>query len=293
MDRSAQQMHLKDGRALGFAEYGQEDGFPVIYCHGWPSCRLEAYPMRHVCLDSGIRMIAPDRPGFGLSDFHPGRQIMDFPEDVRQLSAHLGLERFAILGISGGGPYAAACAALIPQQLSAVLLVCSMAPADAPEATAGMVAINRWLLSMARRFPRFAQAVAGICLRAIWHKGEQPIPKRIENRLPSTDREALASSELRQALIASSSQALLGGVRGAAVDGLLYGRPWGFSLNEIRAQVFLWHGEKDVVVPAAMGHYLADNIPGCKARFYPEDGHFSLPFTRLSEILKFAGLSDK
>jgi pimeloyl-ACP methyl ester carboxylesterase len=167
-----------------------------------------------------------------------------------------------------------------------------MAPADAPEATEGMVAINRWLLSIARRFPRLAEAVAGICLRVIWHKGEQAIPKQIENRLPPTDREAMASSELRNALIASSTEALRGGVRGAATDGLLYGRPWGFSLKDIRAPVFLWHGEKDVVVPATMGHYLADNIPGCKAWFYPEDGHFSLPFTRLPEILKFAKESD-
>jgi len=129
-------------------------------------------------------MIAPDRPGLGLSDFQPGRRIVDFTEDVRQLSAHLGLTKFTVLGISGGGPYAAACAARIPEQVSSTLLVCSMAPADAPEATVGMLALNRWLFSMAHRYPRVAHCVAGICLRAIWHTGEQPLPKQIEKRLP-------------------------------------------------------------------------------------------------------------
>jgi len=289
MDRTAQQIRLKDGRALGFVEYGKPDGFPVVYCHGWPSSRLEAYPMRHACADAGVRLIAPDRPGLGLSDFHRGRRIVDFCGDVLQLTGQLGLKRFAVLGISGGGPYAAACGAHLAEHVSAVLLVCSMAPSDAPEATAGMVAINRWLLSMARRFPRIAEAVAGLCMRAIWRKGEQALPQHIEKRLPPADREALASAELRNALIASSTEALRGGVRGASADGLLYGRAWGFSLKEISVPVFLWHGERDVIVPATMGHYLADSIQGCKAWFYKDDGHFSLPFTRLPEILKFAG----
>jgi pimeloyl-ACP methyl ester carboxylesterase len=288
MDRLNQQIQLRDGRALGFAEYGQPDGRPVIYLHGWPSSRLEAYAVRQTCLEMGVRMIAPDRPGLGLSDFQPGRTILDFTGDVNQLADHLGLKRYSVLGVSGGGPYAAACAFERPDQVITTLLVCSVAPADAPDATKGMVAVHRWLLTMARHFPRLAQCIAGLCLRAIWGKGQQVIPRQVEIRLSPADRRTLESEELRESLTASSVEALRNGVQGAAADGLLYGRPWGFSLKEIRAPVFLWHGEKDVVVPATMGHYLADNIPHCKSRFYPDDGHFSLPFTRLREILKFA-----
>jgi len=231
-------------------------------------------------------MIASDRPGFGLSDFKPRRTIPDFTRDVCELADHLGLQRFAALGVSGGGPYAAACAARIPERLSAALLVCSVAPADAPDATKGMVAVNRWLLSLAHRAPALAQCVAVVCLWAIWRRGEQVIPKQIEARLPPADKQALASPELRAALIASSVEALRKGVRAAAADGLLYGRPWGFSLQEINVPVHLWHGEKDVVVPPGMGRYLAATIPNCRASFFPHDGHFSLPFTRLREILK-------
>ena len=285
MDLLNQRMRLRDGRSLGFAEYGVEAGAPIIYFHGWPSSRLEPCAMRQVCIEMGFRMIAPDRPGFGLSDFHPGRTLLDFTDDVQQLADYLHLQRFAVLGISGGGPYAAACAAKLAERLSAALLVCSMGPADAPDATKGMVAVNRWLLSAARHYPRLAECVGRFCLWAIWGKGQQALPKQIEARLPPSDRQALASEELRQCLTASSVEALRRGPRAAAADGLLYGRPWGFSLSEIRTPVFLWHGEMDVIVPPSMGHYLATQIPGCVAHFPPEDGHFSLPFTRLREIL--------
>lgn len=249
--------------------------------------------MTQVCQDLGVRLIAVDRPGFGLSDFQPRRRMVDFADDLRQLAAQLGLKKFALLGVSGGGPYAAACAATIPRLLSAALLVCSLAPTDAPDTTKGMVRINRWLLLTARRLPRLSQWAGGLVLKAIWGKGEQVIPKQIEARLPAVDKEALASSQLREALIASSTEALRHGVRAATTEGLLYGQPWGFSLREIQVPVLLWHGEQDVVVPPAMGRYLAERIPGCQARFYPEDGHFSLPFIRIREILSSAVLMEK
>jgi pimeloyl-ACP methyl ester carboxylesterase len=286
MDRTSQQIRLRDGRQLGFGEYGSTEGVPMVYFHGWPSSRLEAGAMHGLCSEMGVRVIAPDRPGFGLSDFLPGRTFLDFAADIAQLTDHLGLQRFPVLGMSGGGPYALACAHRLAERLTSVLLVCSVGPADAPNATQGMVAINRWLLAMARRFPRIAGCVAQACLWTIWREGHQVIPKQIEVRLPPADHLALASEEFRQALIASSTEALRHGVRAAATEGLLYARPWGFSLKEIQAPVFLWHGEMDVVVPPTMGHYLADTIPGCRAEFPPNDGHFSLPFTRLRDILK-------
>lgn len=288
MDKVNQQIRLRDGRNLGFAEYGAEKGAPMVYFHGWPSSRLEAGAMQAVGVEMGLRLIAPDRPGLGLSDFKPRRTIPDFSSDIIELTEQLGLKRFSVMGVSGGGPYAAACAARIAERLSAALLVCSVAPSDAPDATKGMVATNRCLLYMARHFPRTAQCVARACMWAIWGKGNQAIPKQIEARLPPADLQALASDDLRRVLTESSAEALRAGARAAAADGLLYGKPWGFSLDEISAPVFLWHGESDVIVPPAMGHYLAEHIPRCQARFYPHDGHFSLPFTRCREILQVA-----
>ena len=151
-----------------------------------------------------------------------------------------------------------------------------------------MVTLNRWLLRIARNAPRLAQILAGPCLRAIWGKGDQVIPEQVEARLSKSDQLTLTRPELRQGLIASAQEAFRSGVRAPAWDGFLYAQPWGFRLEEIRVPVHVWHGEHDVIVPPAMGRHLAASIPNCRATFYPQDGHFSLPYNRLHEILSAA-----
>jgi pimeloyl-ACP methyl ester carboxylesterase len=282
------QITLSDGRRLAYAEYGDPAGKPLFYFHGWPSSRLEPISAGGLSSELGLRVIAPDRPGFGLSDFLPGRTIESWPGDVRQLTDHLGLERFGVLGVSGGGPYALACAARIPDRLSRALVVCSLSPLEAPGALQGMARLNRWMLSVARRAPWLASALARLCLWWFWGKGDQVIPRQLERLLPAADQLVLTRSDLRQALIASSREAFRDGVRGAAWEGILFSRPWGFRLEDIRVPVDLWHGERDIIVPCVMGRYLARKIPHCRASFYPEDGHFSLPFGRIKEILRAA-----
>ncbi len=289
-ERENLQLRLPDGRRLGFAEYGDPAGVPLFYFHGWPSSRLEARAAGSVAAGFRIRLIAPDRPGYGLSDFQRGRAITDWPADVAAIAGHLRLERFGVLGISGGGPYAAACAYSMPERLNSVLLVCSIGPCDVPGALDEMVPLTRWLLTFARTAPWLAQKTAAAALRAIWGKGEQVVPRQIEERLPAADKKALENPELRAALTAASSEALRDGLTAAAWDGLLNARPWGFPVHEISIPVHLWHGEKDIIVPPSMGHYLARTIPKCDARFFPDDGHFSLPYGKIREILaKAAG----
>ncbi len=288
--RHHQQFRMADGRRLGFAEYGPPDGTPVFYFHGWPSSRLEARLAEAVCADLKLRLIAPDRPGYGLSDPKPGRRITDWAADVAALADHLRIAGFSLLGVSGGGPYAVACAAQMRGRAQRAGLVCSVAPLDAPAATKGMVPLHRWLLAFGRRAPWLAEKLGLGLLRFFWGKGHQVIPERVLLRLPQPDQHALASEPLRLGLIAASTEALRQGVGGAVIDGLLYTRPWGFSLAEVAVPVLLWQGELDNIVPPAMGHYLAERIPGCKARFCPADGHFSLAFTRTREI--FSSLLD-
>src|SRR5437899_8680089 len=101
-ERLHQQIRLADGRQLGFAEYGDLRGRPLFYFHGWPSSRLEPRTGQNICAGLGVRMIAPDRPGYGLSDFKPRRTIPDWVSDVQELADHLDVKRFAVLGVSGG-----------------------------------------------------------------------------------------------------------------------------------------------------------------------------------------------
>jgi pimeloyl-ACP methyl ester carboxylesterase len=138
MTAVSQHFRLLDGRALGYAEYGVPDGAPVLYFHGFPGSRLEAALTEGPATALGARVIALDRPGYGLSDPQLGREIGHWPEDVGQLADHLGLERFAVLGTSGGGPYAMACAARLAERLTHVGLICSLSPLDRPGALTGM-----------------------------------------------------------------------------------------------------------------------------------------------------------
>src|SRR5271157_2358409 len=129
-DLTNQEIKLKDGRKLGYTECGNPQGKPVFYFHGTPGSRIECNIFLEAANSIGARIIVADRPGFGLSDFQKGRRILDWPNDVAELADNLGIDRFAILGLSGGGPYAAACAFKIPERLKAVAMVSSAYPYD-------------------------------------------------------------------------------------------------------------------------------------------------------------------
>jgi pimeloyl-ACP methyl ester carboxylesterase len=283
-----QTLVLRDGRRLGDAECGAPMGKPLLYCHGWPSSRLEALLLHRVSADLGLRVIAPDRPGYGLSDPCPGRALLEWPKDIRELADGLEMQRFAVLGLSGGGPFASACAFGLPGRVTRLLLVCSVAPVDSPGVLEKMVSINRGMLGMARRFPSLARAFAPLFLRVMWGRGHQPLPAAIERRLPRVDQQTLANPALRTGLTESAVEALRPGLQGAVDDGLSYARPWGFSLSQIQVSARLWHGGLDRIVPPEMGRALAAAIPGCCAVFLPGHGHFSLPFALAGEILKSA-----
>ncbi len=152
--RIEQHLHLPDGRTLAYAEFGRPEGFPVLYFHGSPSSRLEPLLLGDdAFIRLGLRGIAPDRPGMGGSDFQAGRGFSHLPADVSALADALGLKRFAVLGNSGGGPYAAVCAARIPERLSAAVIVSGGWRMDWAEARRNLPFVNRLVLRLARSAP--------------------------------------------------------------------------------------------------------------------------------------------
>lgn len=157
---------LPSGRVLGYAEYGAPNGYPLFYLHGYPSSRLEAGVASEIAKKRNVRIISPDRPGFGLSDSLPGRKLSDWPQDVSSLAKHLNLDRFAILGGSGGGPYAIACAnAISKDTLSAVGVL-----AGAPHWAAGphlMSRSSRMTAYMARRTPFLLNILLGMLVGSV------------------------------------------------------------------------------------------------------------------------------
>jgi len=274
-------IQLSDGRRLGYAEFGDRAGTPVIYFHGWPGARVEARLGDDAARDRGVRLIAIDRPGMGLSAFQPARAFVDWPDDVVEVAANLGLDRFAVLGISGGGPYAAACAWKLADRLTSAGIVSSLAPFDVPGAIASMGRRNRLTFQLVGHL--------GVLRRILMARVARSVSRRPERILESgvtaaVDKQYLDRPDVRKTLAESLCEAFRAGSRGPAWEMGLYTRPWAFRLDEIRAPVHLWHGEEDVNAPISMGRYLATTIPGCRATFYPGEAHLHF-VDRLPEIL--------
>jgi len=282
--KGGETLRLEDGRLLGYAGYGDPEGWPIFYFHGFPGSRLEAQLADRVAARMGIRLIALDRPGFGLSDFKPRRTIFEWPDDVVKIADALGINRFATIGVSGGGPYAAACALKIPQRLTAVAIVCGLGPLDTPNGTDRMIRTNHLIFFLGRRLPWLAKISLWRIAYQVRRNPEGTL-RRMIVALPDPDKAVLARPEVKTAMKDNVVEAFRGGSRGAACELLLYTRPWGFLLEDIATRVNLWHGEQDVSVPPTMGQYQARTIPNCRAIFYPGEGHFSLVINHMEEVL--------
>jgi len=282
--KGGETLRLEDGRLLGYAVYGDPEGWPIFYFHGFPGSRLEAQLADRVAARMGIRLIALDRPGFGLSDFKPRRTIFEWPDDVVKIADALGINRFATIGVSGGGPYAAACALKIPQRLTAVAIVCGLGPLDTPNGTDRMIRTNHLIFFLGRRLPWLAKISLWRIAYQVRRNPEGTL-RRMIVALPDPDKAVLARPEVKTAMKDNVVEAFRGGSRGAACELLLYTRPWGFLLEDIATRVNLWHGEQDVSVPPTMGQYQARTIPNCRAIFYPGEGHFSLVINHMEEVL--------
>jgi len=277
------QITLCDGRRIGFSEFGDRQGTPVFYFHGFPGSRLEAKLAEKISLDTHVRFIGIDRPGYGLSSFKPGRTFLDWADDVSELADAMGIDRFSILGVSGGGPYAAACAYKIPHRLDRVGIICGMGPVDGPGLTRNMPWMHRQGLRLAGLSPTIAAALYPFAA-FFFRNYPECMLSILSAKVAEPDKISLKNTELINVLSASFREAFRNSLRWPATDVVLYSRPWGFRLNDIHTEVHLWHGEKDWIVPAKMGRYIAQTIPKCHATFYPDEGHFSIILNQIHGI---------
>jgi pimeloyl-ACP methyl ester carboxylesterase len=276
-------IRLRDGRQLGYAEYGDPKGRAIFFFHGFGTTRLICPPDERPALEMGIRLVAVDRPGIGLSDAQPGRRLLDWPADVAQLADRLGIGSFSVIGWSGGGPYALACGHSLPNRVEAVGLVSSPAP------LAG-TSERGYLRRMDRNAVRAAGRAPWMIRLALWHWGR---PQRRDAErffeesvadMCAADQAVLAEPELRGLMIANSAELYRQGGRGMYDEALVLARPWGFQLSELRVPVLVWHGERDDTVPLAMADYLARAIPAAQVSIHREEGHHLL-YRRWPEIL--------
>lgn len=275
-EKTNQTIVLKDGRRLGYAEYGYLNGKPILEFHGNPSSRLGSELFDEAAKILGVRIIGIDRPGIGLSDFKPNRTLLDWPDDVIELADKLMFDKFSILGGSGGVPSTLSCAYRIPERLTSVGILFGPRPLDSSGAKQGW-SWSRKIQSFIERNGPFWITNYGMSIVAkIMLKNPDKAINKMFEKLPSPDKKIFEEPDLKNTYISSIREAFKQGPDGVALDKILTMKSWGFKLNNISTKVYLWHGIEDTVVPVSMGKYLANSFLNCQAEFIPGEGHFSL-----------------
>ncbi|NOH02738.1 MAG: alpha/beta hydrolase [Chloroflexi bacterium] len=289
MSKFNQQLHLPDGRWLGFDERGAPNGKPLFYFHGSPGSRLEAtlYVNEDILQSLDVRLIAMDRPGMGLSDFQRNRRLLDFPNDVLALADHLGIERFSTIAYSLGGPYGFACAFTVPQRLHKVGIVSGAALFTEPELVNNINEGTRKFLTLPREKPFLSHLFIGMALGVMPRIAPNRFVAQANSLLPEADRTVLVTNPvLQKGFVNTVREATRQGTHGVQHESLLTVTDYGFRLQDIQTPVLLWHGEADQNIPVEMARFAASAIPKCEAKFYPNEGHLSLFKKHAEEIVR-------
>lgn len=274
-DRNNQTIILKDGRRLGFAEFGPSTTRAVFHFHGSASSRLERPSSENMLIQMGIRFITTDRPGHGLSDYQPDRHLIDWAQDIVQLADHLGILEFYVTGNSAGGPHAIACAHQLADRVIAGALISSMAPMSRPGAYEGMPLLNQ-ILARAARQSRGATRVIRWIMRKMVMGDTERTTRQLMSSIPDSDKAALDTPQNVEIFVGSIYEGFRQGSLGIAEDDILVNREWGFELEKVKARMDIWHGKKDVNVPIHAGEFLSNSLPNARVNYLPYAGHFFL-----------------
>ena len=278
---------LPDGRKLAYAEFGQLDGYPVLYFHAAPSARLEPLMIGDkIFRQYGLRVISPDRPGMGESEFQPKREFSDWAKDVIFLADYLGLEKFSVVGVSGGSGYAAVCAARIPERLSKVVIASGAWQIDKEVIKAIGFPMNMmWLTAL--RVPFLLPIVMKLMIKFMTREPKENSKQNSappNSIMPTVDHAAMAQPERMAVYLQTLRETVKQGTKGAAWDIRIYVRKWDFDPAEIQIPVVLFHGGLDKNVPLGLVEKVAKNLPDARLVTYPEDGHISTYINHFDEI---------
>jgi pimeloyl-ACP methyl ester carboxylesterase len=264
------------GRRLAVSVFGEPMGrTPVFYMHGTPGSRVGPRPTNQQLEDANVCLITFDRPGYGRSSRLASRTVADVAEDVAAIADYLEIKRFAVLGRSGGGPHALACAALLPDRVTRAATLVSLAPRQARGLSwfEGMAESNVDAYTVAAEDPAKLEALLKDAAARIYADPTSHVTWLTEE-MPEADRQAVANRRVNAALAQSFAEAVRDSAEGWIDDVLAFCSPWGFDLSSIKVPVYLWHGGKDVFSPKAHTKWLADKIPRALAVYEPNRAHF-------------------
>ncbi len=277
-------IQLPDGRKLSYQLYGMADGWPVFYFHGTPSSSSEAQLIdNEILVNNQVRLIAIDRPGIGMSDFKEKRSFSNWATDVEQVASKLGIDKFSVLGFSGGGPYVAACAALIPERLTSALIVSGAWNMDVKEAQQHIYESVRLFWKVAAKAPFLLPYI----MKGMQTHTEEVTEKDVEMwKYQATEVDfTFLNENNRMGYLKRAIMFALNNIKGITCDVLMHVRKWDFDLERISFPITILHGLKDRNVPAALVEKMAAIIPNSTLKLYENEGHYSILGNQLQDVI--------
>ena len=285
-DRSSQTHRLADGRQIGYAEYGDPDGLPVVALHGTPGSRFMFALTDEGARARGLRVIAPDRAGYGLSELQRFETLADTASDVEALTDALELDRFALIGVSGGGPHAVAVADRLKSRILRLVLISPVGPVAECDHIR-MSSLHRHIFSQTST-SHHASATFFSTLRTLMDWAPSVAYHLLMQQVTATDCDVLNRPDVRDNIQAALREGLRTGTEGALQDLHLYGGPWNMNVGEIDVPAFMWQGGEDAVVPPDAAYYLAGALPNCQLEVIKGAGHYWVfgEFDRVLDVLR-------
>jgi pimeloyl-ACP methyl ester carboxylesterase len=272
-DRTSQVLRLADGRRIGFAEYGDPRGLPALAIHGTPGSRFMFALTDRAARERGLRIIAPERPGYGLSEFRHKDSLARVADDMSALAYALGLQRMAVIGVSGGGPYAVATAASMADQVALLALISPVGPIAECARSIRMSKLHKLVFTRLARAP-IPSGIFFCALRQVVRHAPDLAYRGLMRRVAPTDRPILSRGEVKANLQAALREGLRSGVAGARQDVRLFCAPWGLSLADIDVPTIVWQGSDDSIVPPAAAYHLGEALPNCRLDVVQGAGHY-------------------
>lgn len=281
--RETNTLRLSSGQVIGYAEYGARDGVPVLAQHGTPGSRFMFRRADADARRTGLRFIAPERPGYGLSSPVRDHSLAKWALAMAEFSDRLGLERPIVFGVSGGSGYACAMAAREPGRVRALALVSPLGPVGAADIKEKLNLGQKVVFNHAAKIPALYPIIFRVGRSGFLYT-PAVIYSMIVARAGAADWPILKKREVRRDLISAVQEGMRRGVAGGLEEMQVFSRPWEVDLGAITAPTVIWQGLADRIVPIPAALYLADAIPNARLITLPEAGHYWV-FDHVPEIV--------
>lgn len=292
MFRHPEQIITADGETVGLQIFGDPDGRPVFFFHGWPGSRLQGALGDTAARRYRIRFIALDRPGYGHTPPSPGYKLADWADTVARVADALGIDSFDTVGLSGGGPSALACAWRHPARVKEVRLIGAAPPFSDVGGTGDLMLAFRLLLALRGRSPRVARWCIRIAATFIHKFPSDRLPLLFLPFLPAADRRFVRQRAIARQLVEAVRVGIRRHPQVILEDADLLTAPWGFPLSGVHQPVEWWHGTADRTVPFVYATRTVELLPHARLHGMKDEGHYSLPWKFADQVMRSLAASD-